>query len=206
MTGNSAHSKRGRIMHKPAKYLATCSIVTFEACAQVAVLSANILGRGRSQRRRQVRGEDGTKHRYSHARRQEILFFCKVGQILTTYTMHDLTQNNEPNIRINKSRPRRVAEFFFFQSGEHTFAARPFFAEVEIGAVAGGVREKLLDGDLLRFGVFALGNEFADGVTQPKLPLLDEDHYRGRRRNRLGQRRYVKDRIDRHLLPLWAHE
>ena len=72
-------------------------------------------------------------------------------------------------------------QFFFVKRREHSFASRPFFAQIKIGTITRSVRQKLLNRHAFGGFVLDLGKEFADRVVQAQFALLDENHHRHRR-------------------------
>ena len=67
-----------------------------------------------------------------------------------------------------------------------------------VGDKPRAVAEELVDGDRPLAVVVEFGQQAAEPVAQPQLALFDQDHDRGRRGDRLGERGHVEDRVARH--------
>ena len=72
--------------------------------------------------------------------------------------------------------------------------------EVEVGPQAGRVRQQVPDGDARPCRTGRIRDERGHRIAQPDAPLLHQLHHAGRRRDDLGQRGEIEDRVFGHRL------
>ena len=85
-------------------------------------------------------------------------------------------------------------------SASAVLGAAPGIGQVDIGPEAGGVREQVADGDVALPVALEAGDVAGHRIDQAQPAFFDQLHHAGRRRDDLGQRGRVEDRVQRHRL------
>ena len=116
--------------------------------------------------------------------------------------MHNLAHQNEIRVAIDESHPRRILRLLDQRPLDARVVAAERRIEIEVGFEPRKVSHQLADRDVA-LAALKLRQIIGDFVRQPQLPVFENLHCPGRRRDHLGQRRQVENRIERHRLALW---
>ncbi len=112
----------------------------------------------------------------------------------------DVSQQEEVDVGVDDALVRTRHGHFVDGLADRRVVAIPLGIELEVGPQARRVREQVPDGDVALAVLLEAGHVQGDAVGQPQLALLHQHHDRRRRRDHLGERGGVEDRVGRHRL------
>ena len=184
MTGDAAQRERPRVVDRTEDHFTVAQP-----------------GRGDPFPQRLRRREPGV----SHLQRREDVFVGEGVHRHPADPLDQLPEGDEPHVGVTEPGARRGFEFQTGDAFECLRLAVGVVGQGVVGDQSGGVEQELLDGHRLLAPDGERRPVFCHRVARFQLPLLDQEHDRGRRGDRLGQRRQVEDRVRGHWCLLGLH-
>ncbi len=138
-----------------------------------------------------------------HAQRLEDLLSGEHVEPLAASALDEPSQHEETHVGVAESLAWTRHEIDLGNSLPGLVGTLLVVFEGIIGNKARTMAEELLDGDLSFAVIVKLGKQTADSICRAQPALVDQDHDRRGRGNRLGERRQIKDRVAGHRLGCW---
>src|SRR5437763_1416072 len=149
----AAHSFRGRVVNFAAQdALALSSLLSHPS--EITPHPAHVLS-GRDARQ-QFRAR--TETRVAHPQRLVDVFARELVERHARGASDYFAERDEVDVAVDEAQAGRASERLIVESLQHFVVARPLLAQIEVGRVAGAVREKVFDCYLLAPLAFEFGD------------------------------------------------
>ena len=135
-----------------------------------------------------------------HAERLEDFTHEKLVERRAARAMHDLAQQEEVDVAVDEALAGRGGRHFLAGQLDGGVVPLPRIGKVHVGPEAADVRQQVADRDAALAVALEARHVPRHRIVQPDATLFHQPHHGGRRRDHLGQRREVEDRIGGHRL------
>ena len=142
-----------------------------------------------------------SKTRLLHAERRKNMFRRILIERLAREPLHQRSQHYEVDIAINKRRSRRPLRSRLKCHPIRRLLPFPLLRQIQVWSEPRVMHQQLPDRNILFAVLSKLGKILRDRIAHAKLSLLPQLHDRRRGYDNLGQRRAIKNGIERHRLP-----
>ncbi len=193
VAGDAAHPPRRRIVHDAAQHRrGRCR----GRAGHARLVRRAPLRRRDPRHQRRARPERGV----AHAERREDAFLRVAIERQPADLLDDPAEQDEVDVAVDDALVDARHRHLVDGQRQRVLGAAPGIGQVDVGPEAGGVREQVADGDVALPVALEAGDVAGHRIDQPQPAFFDQLHHAGRRRDDLGQRGRVEDRVERHRL------
>ncbi len=129
----------------------------------------------------------------------------ELGKRLLRNALDDFGQQEVIDVAVDEAPSGRLRQHFFGGAPDRLVSSPPLVGDVDVRPQPRHVRQQVADGDAVLSVFSKLRNECRDRIGEADPAVFNQRHHGRSRRDDLGQRREVEDRVERHGLDRWLH-